>query len=207
MMDRLRDLVPGEEFDYGMLMSVLQSYAKPRNKVTRLLKSGDIIRVKKGLYVFGPRYQRHPICLEALANLIYGPSYISLESALSYYGMIPERVEWTTSMTTKKNKEYHTPLGNFSYRHLHPWKYMVGVTQTTIDDRLVLMASREKALADLIAPHRDLVSTTKLESFLTENLRIDWQSIDQLDTRNLDAIATAYRKPAVHTLLQLVRGF
>lgn len=207
MMDRLRDLVPGEEFDYGMLMSVLQSYAKPRNKVTRLLKSGEIIRVKKGLYVFGPRYQRRPICLEALANLIHGPSYVSLESALSYYSMIPERVEWTTSMTTKKNKEYHTPVANFSYRHLHPSKYAVGIERVTIDNRNVLMASREKALADLLADQRDLTTTEELLPFLTENLRIDEQDLYALRIDLLSKIAAAYRKPAVHALLQLVRGF
>ncbi len=64
---------------------------------------------------------------KVLANLIYGPSYISLEYALQYWGLIPERVETVTSITGKRNKFFTTPLGNFSYRYLHKSKFIQGV--------------------------------------------------------------------------------
>lgn len=88
----LRKLIGREEFDYPALMSALANYANPRDKVTSLLRQGVIIRVKKGLYVFGDDFRKRPFCRELLANLIYGPSYVSLDYALSYHGLIPERV-------------------------------------------------------------------------------------------------------------------
>src|SRR5262245_29628514 len=93
----IRRNIKTEEFDYPALMQELSQYKKPRDAVTRFLHNGSIVRVKKGLYVFGENYRKGMICKESLANLIYGPSYISLEYALSYYGLIPERVEEITS--------------------------------------------------------------------------------------------------------------
>jgi len=72
---------------------------RPRDKISDLLKKGTIIRVKKGLYVFGEDNRKKPYSKEILANLIYGPSYISLDYALQYHGLIPERVEAVTSVT------------------------------------------------------------------------------------------------------------
>ena len=89
----LRQRVGREEFDYQALMAALPEYANPRDKVTVLLRRGDIIRVKKGFYVFGDELRRRPYSRELLANLIYGPSFVSLDSALSFHGLIPERVE------------------------------------------------------------------------------------------------------------------
>src|SRR6202043_3466912 len=98
------------EFDYEALLQTLQNYKKPRDAITRFLHDGSIIRVKKGLYVFGENYRRGIICKESLANLIYGPSYLSLEYALSYYGLIPERVEQVASMTPLRSKIFQTPI-------------------------------------------------------------------------------------------------
>ena len=106
MLEFLRKESLGEEFDYQFLTSKLQGYRYPRNVIHRLLKTGKIIRIKKGLYVFGESYRRGPVSRTLLANLIYGPSYVSREYALGFYGLIPERVEEVTSMTTKKNKEF-----------------------------------------------------------------------------------------------------
>ena len=88
-LEALREQIKTEEFDYRMLMQALKWYKKPRDAISRLLREGSILRVKKGLYVFGERYRRGVICKESLANLIYGPSYISLEYALAYHGLWP----------------------------------------------------------------------------------------------------------------------
>ena len=93
---------PYGEFDYIFLSDILYSYKKPRNIISRLIRNNDIIRVKKGLYVFGKDSLGPAYSKEILANMIYGPSYISLEFALSYYGLIPERVDTVTSITNKK---------------------------------------------------------------------------------------------------------
>ena len=110
-MKDLRQRIGREEFDYPALMAALSGYANPRDRVTTLLRRGDILRVKKGLYVFGDQLRRRPYSRELLANLVYGPSLVSLDSALSFHGLIPERVEAMTSVTTKRPKAFDTPSG------------------------------------------------------------------------------------------------
>ncbi len=147
----LKKLTPNEEVDYLFIKYALRSYANPRAKITALLRSKELIRVKKGLYILDGKSPRKPYVKETLANLIYGPSYISLEYALAFYGFIPERVETLTSVTYKKDKLFKTPLGVFSYRYLNPVKYCVGITQIMYDStHPILIATPEKALADKI---------------------------------------------------------
>ena len=117
---------PGHPFDYTYLMDMLQGYRYPRNKIQRLVNSQKLMRLKKGLYLKGTQ-QDQPVQKALLANLIYGPSYISLEYALSYWGLIPEYVEEVTSITNKRNKVFRTPLGVFSYRYLPAYKFAVAV--------------------------------------------------------------------------------
>ena len=102
----LRQKIDLDVFDYQVLLDVLAGYGKPRDKITRLLMSGEIVRVKKGLYCFGEAFRRSPICREYLANLIYGPSYVSLDYALRLHGLIPERVEAVTSVTTRRSRGF-----------------------------------------------------------------------------------------------------
>jgi hypothetical protein len=76
---KIRAKIFGEVFDYQVLMDALTGYRKPRDKITRLLAAGAIVRIKKGLYCFGKLFHKAPISRQYLANLIYGPSYISVE--------------------------------------------------------------------------------------------------------------------------------
>ena len=112
----LRKLANREEIDYLFLVSALKHYARPREKISQWLKSGDLIRVKKGLYIFAGEAKESLYSLEVLANLIYGPSAISLSYALAFYGMIPERVSTITSITPKRCKKFGTPVGLFFIR-------------------------------------------------------------------------------------------
>lgn len=206
----LRRNVNREEIDYVTLKSLLHELARPRDKITSLLRSGYLVRVKKGLYVFGAEVCRGPICKEHLANLIYGPSYISFEYALSYHGLIPERVERIGSVTTKRGKQFTTPLGVFSYTHLKPQAYSVGVSQIAIDPQHnVLLACGEKALADLLAisPNAPtLRSVEELEHFLLEELRIEKSELHSLDSSLLVKIALSYKNSNVTFLARLLGG-
>jgi predicted transcriptional regulator of viral defense system len=114
----LRNQIQREEFDHQILTDALRSYARPRDKISDLLRKGIIVRVKKGLYIFGKDYRRQYASRELLANLIYGPSYVSLDFALQHYGMIPERVEAVTSVTTGRSRRFSTPIGLFTYRQI-----------------------------------------------------------------------------------------
>lgn len=202
---QLRKLIPSEEFDYALLTSTLSPYQGVRQKINDLLKAGVIIRVKKGLYVFGQDYNQTPVCKELLANLIYGPSYISLEYALSFHGLIPERVETLTSVTIQRDKKFSTPIGHFTYRYLGVEKYSCEIQQVMIDQtHPVLMASPEKALCDYIAVNkiRNIGSIDQAREFLESDLRIDEQKWRELSTIKLAQLSSAYRNTAIEWILK-----
>ena len=204
----LRRTVLNEEIDYVQLKSLLH-YAQPRAKIKRFLQEGTLIRVKKGLYVFGPQVAQQPYSKETLANLIYGPSAISLEYALGFYGMIPERVETVTSITPLRNKNFHTPVGNFSYRYLAHPKYSVGITQYTLNEtHTIFIATPEKALADLLLltkPQLQLHNVAELTDFLLNDLRINEEKLYQLNVNILHDISLCYNHKACHLLYQLIQ--
>ena len=167
MLLNLRNLILTEEFDYGAITHALRAYKNPRVKINDLLKKGDIIRIKKGLYIFGPELAREPYSKEVLANLIYGPSYISLEYALSFYGLIPERVETVTSITSKRKKLFDTPTGIFSYKYINPSMYSYGITLHKLDERhSILIACREKAVSDMLYFSKGMADRSRLEQYL-----------------------------------------
>ena len=203
----LRKRILFEEFDYTLLSSVLSGYSGVRQKINELLKSGVITRVKKGLYVFGPDYSRAPVCVETLANLIYGPSCISLEYALAHHGLIPERVETVTSVTPKRDKNFSTPLGNFSYRYLEMEKYVLGIEHVWLDSRHpVLMASPEKALCDYLLLNKvpEFENKKEAEIFLCADLRIDKNHWNQFNPENLKKMNQIYRKKNIAFIVELL---
>jgi predicted transcriptional regulator of viral defense system len=207
MIESIRKEIPQEEFDYQTLLECLRDYARPRDKISALLKKGVIIRVKKGLYIFGDEYRRRPYSREILANLTYGPSYISLDYALQHYGLIPERVEAVTSVTTGRSRKFSTPVGHFTYRKISLNAFSIGMDRVEISDgHAFLMATPEKALADKLYDGRGIgVQTQKdLTLFLKENLRIDPTALRKLRPKDLDAIAGRYRSRKVRLLSDLV---
>ena len=137
--------------DFKTISSKLSLYKSPRDKVSRLEKSNILIRLKKGLYIVSPDITNQSISKELIANHLYGPSYISLENALSFYGLIPERVYTTLSVTSKRKKSYNTPYGVFEYITV-PIKYFsIGISQEIVQNSYeYLIATPEKALCDLI---------------------------------------------------------
>ena len=162
MIEDLRKIVPNEEFDYQILLDTLKEYGHPRDKITALLKRKDIIRVKKGIYIFGERYARRPFSREVLANIILGPSYVSLDYALHYYGLIPERVETVTSVTSGRNRRFSTPVGLFTYRVIPRSAYPVGIDQVEIEGRRFFIATPEKALCDKLYDSRGTVIRSRV---------------------------------------------
>ena len=203
MIQRLRNKIPLEEFDYQTLMGALSDYARPRDKVTDLLAKGVIIRVKKGLYIFGSEYRKRPYSREILANLLYGPSCVSCEYALSYYSLIPERVETVTSVTSKRNKTFTTPVGVFSYHALPPPGFSIGMQRVELaDGSAFLLAAAEKALADKLYCERGLPLNSQKEclEYVVDSLRIDSNSLQEMDVALLEKLAAAYRSRRVKLL-------
>jgi len=207
MNEPLLNRIPHAEFDYQTLLDAVQGYAQPRMKISRLLAKGTVVRVKKGLYIFGESQRRQPFCRELLANLIYGPSYVSLEYALHYHGLTPERVETVTSVTCGRSRTFDTPVGTFSYRMIPLEAFRIGMDRVELDGaRSFLIAIPEKALADRIVADRGAGITTQkqLHDYLQANLRIDPAAMQGLDPARLAEIARHYRSRRVKLLADLV---
>jgi hypothetical protein len=207
-MESIRKYISHEEFDYQTLLHGLGQYSRPRDKISGLLRKGVIVRVKKGIYIFGEDYRRRPFSREILANLIYGPSYISLEYALHYFGLIPERVEAVTSVTTGRSRKYATPVGLFSYRKIPLAAFRIGMDRVELDEgRSFLIATPEKALADKIRDDRGnaLQTQRRLMDYLENNLRVDLTALENLNTEHLDTIARGYGSRKIQLLSNLLR--
>ncbi|NTW84513.1 MAG: hypothetical protein HGB36_14370 [Chlorobiaceae bacterium] len=163
-------------FTHGTLLSILETYRSPNDKIVRMIDDGMLQPIRKGLYTVSPEISGVPISLPLVANLLYGPSYVSMDYALSHYGIIPERVIEVTSMTTKRGKVYDLPIGRFSYTHSQPRLYSIGIKRIENPDQTgYLMASPEKALCDKLIFTRNLniQSQRALKALLFDDLRID----------------------------------
>ena len=207
MARELRKFISREEFDYHALMSALANYANPRDKVTSLLRKGVIIRVKKGLYVFGDELRTRPFCRELLANLIYGPSYVSLDYALSYHGLIPERVSALTSVTTKRGKRFATPVGLFLYRQTPKPAFHLGMERIDQGDFSFLIAGPERALADKLRDDRGTGAGTlaDIATYLFDSLRLDRTGFLGLDRELLSRLGVELGSRRVELCSRLLK--
>lgn len=204
----LKARIPHEEFDFQTLSGALKEYTAPRDKITSLIEQGVVIRVKKGLYVFGSEWRRHPYSLETLANLIYGPSYISLDYALWLHGLIPEQVRTVTSVAIGRSRIFSTPVGDFSYRKIPMSPFAVGmdVLENSSGGRY-LVAVPEKALVDKIQSERGMPirSRKDMERYLAENLRIDIDDLSRLGIARIEKYASLYRSQKARQLTAFIR--
>ena len=173
--EHIRQLIEKDVFDYTQLMHVLAEYSKPRDAVSSLLRKEQIIRVRKGLYVFGDLWQRQPISREMLANLVYGPSILSIDYALAWHGLIPEYVDVLTSISSGRSRHFNTPLGGFSYTHLSQERFSFGATIQKSNTGNWLITEPIKALADKVWTDKRFQPTSPASyaDYLFEDLRID----------------------------------
>ena len=168
----------------SVLAELLADVKFPKDKIPRLEKNGNLIRIKNGLYIIPDKNDKAAISRELVANHLYGASYISLETALAYYGMIPERVHRIRSMTTKRAKIVETPLGNFEYKTVPADYFSIGLRQEIIENQYAfLIATPTKAICDMIVatPNLRLQSVKAMQNYLIEDLRIDFDVLKTLD--------------------------
>jgi len=197
-------------FGHGALLSLLQNYKRPNDKISRMLAKGEILKIKRGLYVLSREYQTAPVSKPLLANLIYGPSYVSLDFALSYYGLIPEGVFELSSMTPKRVKSYDTPLGRFTYTHSSKPLYGIGiVSEALTDGSHFLIASPEKALCDKVVFTKKVgvTSVSAMRIFLKDDLRIDLENLAEFDLSIISQCCDCgYKVRQLNALYQVVEA-
>lgn len=178
-----------------------RSYAVPQIRIQRMVKKGELIPLKRGMYETD---STAPGFL--MANAILGPSYISFEYALSYHSMIPERVITYTSATFGKNKkkEFMNSFGTFTYRDIPQEVFPYYYSRELYGNRPYLIASREKALCDQLYIASPIRGIHDFEEFLFDGMRLDEDIFDSLDFEKIKRIAPLYHKTNLYQLEKLI---
>jgi hypothetical protein len=180
------------------LSGVLSDFDSPKDKLAYMVKQGQLLRLKRDLYCVASAITGERYSLSLIANHLYGPSYVSLETALSYYQLIPDRVVSTQSVVSKRAKRFASPLGLFSYQTVPGDYYSIGIRQEFAGDRCAyLIASPEKALCDLLLMRSRLrlTSARAMQTFLVDDMRIDLSELKTPDMGILDACIATNHKP------------
>lgn len=196
--------------DYAVLRSLFSDYRFPRNKIAHLEQTGKIIRLKRGMYVVSPNISKQLLSVELVANHIYGPSYVSMESALRYYGLIPEKVHTIRSMTANRSRIFENPVGNFKYITVSDSYYSIGINQQSVENKYTfLIATPEKALCDMITatPQLRIQSEKALITYLEEDLRFEMSGLDHMNIAIIrKCINTGKKKEVLKLLLKLLHA-
>ncbi len=185
-----------------MLLEELHEYAAPRSKLFHMVKQGEIFPIVKGLYETDAKTPAH-----LLAGSIYGPSYISFEYALSYYGMIPEAVYTVTcaSFEKKKKKKYQTTFGTFTYRDVPSTAFPHELEVIQEGEYYYRIAGPEKALCDKLYTMSPVANVNELLVLLTEDLRIEEDELMKLDREKIDMLSEYYHTTNIKKLCTLIR--
>ncbi|MBW6499695.1 MAG: hypothetical protein K0B09_15010 [Bacteroidales bacterium] len=203
-MDDLLKPYAGMVIRHSTLQSVLSEYQAPNFKIHRWLSEGQLLPLKRSMYVVSPKRSGVPVSLPLIANHLYGPSYVSLEFALSYFGLIPEGVAEITSVTTKRAKTFNNSLARFSYQRLPTTYYAQGIQQLKVSEKISFMiAEPEKALCDwlVLTPNLNIYSTRAMRILLLEDLRLDEEKLSELSPAKIQTYAQAGCKAEILTCL------
>ena len=169
----------------------------------RALKAGEVVRIHRGLYCLATKYLRQKVDPLVLAQRIYGPSYISLETALSYHGWIPEAVYAVTSVSLDRSREFDTPLEHFSFTRIPQAVFYTEVTRVEKEEAgSFLLASPLKALADYVYVHkRDWTSASPVVG----SLRVGEDMLATIEDEEFDRLRDNYSSLRVRRFLDSLR--
>jgi predicted transcriptional regulator of viral defense system len=178
--------IVGDEpvFETGLLLAGPVDPANVRRQLSRWTASGRLHQLRRGLYALAPPYEKvrpHPFLV---ANRLVGGSYVSLQSALAHYNLIPEYVAVTTSVTTARPGRWETPLGVYAFRHIKP-DLFYGYRRVDVGTgQRAFIASPEKALLDLVYLQPEGDTPPYLRELRLQNLaRLDLDELGRLAER------------------------
>jgi hypothetical protein len=171
-----------------VLLGLLKDYNRPYDKIMEMVHQGYLFQLRKGLYMTTPSISAHKPEPFLIANHLYGPSYVSLDSALHYWGFIPERVFEVTSVTSKLSKRFTAQNILYSFTHLPLAYYPLGIKSVALTDvQTILIASPEKCMCDkiILTSGVNLRSKKQAMIFLVEDLRIEKDRLRELNLREM----------------------
>ncbi len=190
--------IVGDEpvFETGLLLAGSINPNIVRLQLTRWTKSGRLYQLRRGLYALAPPYQKvkpHPFLI---ANRMVRASYVSMQSALALYGLIPEIVHSTTSITAGRPAHWSTPLGAFDFRHIQR-ELLCGYRMAGLGSQHALVASPEKALLDLVYLHPGGETLPYLHALRLQNL-------GSLNLDELNHLAAVFDLPKLHRAVESI---
>ena len=189
-------------YSTAMLLQKYKEYANPAAKIGRLVRHGDLIPVRKGLYETDRSLPGH-----LLAGIIYGPSYLSFEFALAWHELIPEAVHAYTCATCGKGKKrlHQTPFGVFTYRDVPMPAFPYGTVLHEERGYGFILASPEKAVCDMLYACPPCANRRELKQLLFDDLRIDEEAFEGMDLAGMAELAGLYRTANHRLLLSMIR--
>ena len=203
LLEKIADKIPSATFTDTALCTAINGTADSRyGLVKRAIRSGHVIHLRRGLYAFAKKYRPASLNLYEIAGKLYGPSYVSLEAALSYHGWIPEAVYTVTNVCAKRSKEFNTPLGMFSFAHIPCDRFFAGVKRVASPNGIFLMATPFRALADYVYVHHKRWRGLKP---VIESLRVDESNFRHADFRLLEEVRKASRNANVKKFIYSIQ--
>lgn len=185
-----------------VMKNIFKEYSNKNTKICREIKKGNLIKIINGLYETNPFVNGY-----LLASSIYGPSYLSFDFALAYYGLIPEKVTAYTSATfdKKKKKEYNNQFGTYLYRDVPTEVYPLGIKLVEEGEYVYQIATVEKAICDKLYTLRPIKNMAELEIILFNDLRIDIDEFNKLNLEDIEKISSSYKSTNVELLYRYMR--
>lgn len=189
-------------FTTSMLKEKYKDYANPLDKIKRDTDNGVLIRLNRGLYEDDGKVDP-----SLLASSILSPSYLSFDFALSYYGLIPEKVIAITSASlgVKKNKTFINKFGRYEYSDIPVSAFSEGLTYIESGEYITKIATKEKAICDSLYKWRVVNSVKSLKELLFVDKRIDEEEFKTLDFMLMIRLASLYNKTNLKMLINLIR--
>ena len=200
---------PGGQFDETVISNLFSDSSAGARAllVYRASQAGEILRLRPGLFVLAPPYRKtepHPF---VAAACLHAPSHVSLESALAHHGLIPEAVYQVSSVTVARSREFHTPVGVFSFRRVPALAPRAGVEAVAVARNIwAFIASPLRAIADAVYLNKEITWRRDGLSYLTESLRIEEDDLRKLSFEALDEILASLRSRRVRVYLQALKG-
>lgn len=186
------------------LIAELDRYNSPKAKITRMIKANEIIQLKRGIFL---ESDDDKYSLFSLSSVIYGPSYVSFQSAMSYYGLIPEKVPSVTCASYNKNKakKFHTPVGDFYYYYIPVRAFPYDNLIQEENGQNYIIASPEKALCDSLYKISEIDTLHQLEELLFEDWRIELADLKNLDYLSLQFLLPLYECSICHLFISWLK--
>ena len=189
-------------FTTAMLRNKYKNYANPLDKIKREIRNKTFSRINRGIYEDAKEVNPY-----MLAGVILSPSYISFDFALSYYGLIPEKVVAITcaSLNQRKRKTFINDFGRYEYQDIPENAFSEGVTCIFENDYVARIATKEKAICDSLCKWRVVHNINELKELLFVDKRIDEDEFNECDFKLLLRLAKLYNKTNLDLLISLIR--